>query len=163
MTLEVSARQAAALQLAMEKGTLGLAMRNPNDKGWNPMEPMVVKEGQLTASSEALDPQTLAWVTSIQQMLNPQMVIRPAARQSIRTLRRSAAATHLSPQPTAQAAAANAMLNALAVQPPIPGVQAKKSTMQITVIKGQKVEETEFERPDETKDANEAAPTEAGG
>ena len=58
------ARQAAALQLAMEKGTLGLAMRNPNDKGWNPMEPMVVKEGQLTAASEALDP--AAFITRLE-------------------------------------------------------------------------------------------------
>lgn len=156
VTLEVTARQAAALQLALERGTLGLAMRNPNDKGWNPMEPMVVKEGQLTASSEALDPQTLAWVTSIQRMLNPQMVPDPNTVKAV-------AATQPVPQGIVQAPDPNTMLNVLTVQQPIPGVQAKKSTMQITVIKGQKVEETEVDMPDENKEKQEEAPPEEGG
>ncbi len=69
VTLEVTARQAAALQLAMEQGSLGLPMRNPLDKKLNPMDPMVVKEGQLTAASESMDPQTLALVNRLQQML----------------------------------------------------------------------------------------------
>jgi pilus assembly protein CpaB len=69
VTLEVTARQAAALQLALEQGTLGLAMRNPNDKSVNPMEPMVVKEGQLTSASQTLDPQTLTLFSSLQQIL----------------------------------------------------------------------------------------------
>ena len=69
VTLEVTARQAAALQLALEQGTLGLAMRNPNDKSLNPMEAMVVKEGQLTSASQTLDPQTLTLFSSLQQIL----------------------------------------------------------------------------------------------
>ena len=69
VTLEVNSRQVAALQLALTRGSMGLAMRNPLDKDWNPMEPMVVKEGQLTAASEALDPATLALFGRIQQML----------------------------------------------------------------------------------------------
>ena len=88
----------------MEKGTLGLAMRNPNDKGWNPMEPMVVKEGQLTASSEALDPQTLAWVTSIQRMLNPQMVIAGSRDSRSERSEVGRGDPSLCSQPTAQAA-----------------------------------------------------------
>jgi Flp pilus assembly protein CpaB len=128
VTLEVTARQAAALQLALENGTLGLAMRNPNDKGWNPMEPMVVKEGQLTASSEALDPATLAWVTSIQRMLNPDMA--PPARPVTATT-----------GPEATAADPNRVPDVLA----IPGIQFQKSTMQITVIRGPEVTETEIE------------------
>ena len=69
VALEVTARQAAALQLALERGTLGLAMRNPLDKNLNPTDPMVVKEGQLAASSEAMDPQTLVLVNQLQVML----------------------------------------------------------------------------------------------
>jgi pilus assembly protein CpaB len=69
VTLEVTARQAAALQLVLEQGTLGLAMRNPNDKSINPMEPMIVKEGQLTSASQTLDPQTLTLFSSLQQIL----------------------------------------------------------------------------------------------
>ncbi len=69
VALEVTARQAAALQLVQERGTLGLAMRNPLDRNLNPTDPMVVKEGQLAASSEAMDPQTLALVNQLQTML----------------------------------------------------------------------------------------------
>jgi Flp pilus assembly protein CpaB len=133
VTLEVSARQAAALQLAMEKGTLGLAMRNPNDKGWNPMEPMVVKEGQLTASSEALDPQTLAWVTSIQRMLNPQMGPDPNAVKAMM-------AAQPAPDP-------NRMLDALKVQPQeIPAaMQPKPKARVVEVIRARDVTDVEVE------------------
>jgi len=122
VTLEVTARQVAALQLALEKGTLGLAMRNPTDKALNPMEPMVVKEGQLTAASEALDPQMLALVSSLRQMLNPQPVSDPNASKSAEG------------QPVATTA-----------PEPILGVAPKRSAWQMTIIRGQKVEETEVE------------------
>ncbi len=137
VTLEVTARQAAALQLVLERGTIGLAMRNPTDKGWNPMGPMVVKEGQLTAGSEALDPQMLAWVNTIQRVLNPEMAPDPNAPGFT--------------QPTSTGAVPdpNAMLSLPAPSVPMPGVQAKKSTMAVTIIRGQKVEETEVERGDQ--------------
>lgn len=152
VTLEVTARQAAALQLAMEKGSLGLAMRGPTDKGWNPMEPMVVKEGQLTAGSEALDPQTLALVTSLQRILNPEAVPDPNASKP------PAAAT-VQPDP-------NSLFNAppLPAPAPIPGVQQKKRTMEITVIRGQTVEETEVERNEQQEQTeNEESLQEVGG
>ena len=136
--LEVTARQAAALELVKEKGSLGVAMRNPNDKGWNPMEPMVIKEGQLTAASEALDPQTLAWVQSFQRMLNtPETTdvtvpgLAPAA-----------------PQPVAQALDPN---NTVSVAPAQPGpsgpigmpMPKPKSSWPVEIIRGLKVEKTE--------------------
>ncbi len=85
VTLEVTARQAAALQLALEQGTLGLALRNPNDKSLNPMEPMVVKEGQLTSASQTLDPQTLTLFNNLQQILGnqPAVAASPAAAPEI--------------------------------------------------------------------------------
>jgi len=122
VALEVTSRQAAALQLAMERGTLGLAMRNPLDKSLNPMEPMVVKEGQLTASSEAMDPQTLALVNQLQALLGNKPL--PDANS-----------------PTAVGAAANASPAAAASLPEYFG---KQSAWLVTVIRGQKVEETEL-------------------
>ena len=153
VTLEVTARQAAALQLALDKGTLGLAMRNPTDKGWNPMEPMVVKEGQLTAASEALDPQTLALVTSLQRILNPETMADPNASQTP-----AGATATVQPDP-------NNLFNLPPVPAlaPIPGVQPRKSTMQITVIRGQKVEETEVEMNEQKQTENEEPLQEVGG
>jgi len=126
VTLEVNSRQVAALQLALQRGALGIAMRNPLDKDWNSMEPMVVKEGQLTAASEALDPGTLALFGRIQQMLTGN-------------------------EPTTEIAAAAADPNAAAkptaaVAPPVPAYVAaaqQKRAWPVTIIRGQKVEETE--------------------
>ncbi|GEM_PF-1203824 len=153
VTLEVTARQAAALQLAMEKGNLGLAMRSPTDMGVNPMEPMIVKEGQLTAGSEALDPQTLALVTSLQRILNPEAVPDPNALQPP-----AAATATVRPDP-------NNLFNAPPLPAPtqIPGIAPKKSTVEITVIRGQKVEETEVERNEEEQAENEESLQEVGG
>ena len=137
VTLEVTARQAAALQLVMEKGTLGLAMRNPNDKGWNPMEPMVVKEGQLTAASDTLDPQTLAWVQSFQRILNPETTDAnapaPGRAQPVAKV----------PDPNAPAAPA-----------PLP-TQKQKSAWPVEIIRGLKVEKTEIELGSEGKPVQE--------
>jgi len=150
VTLEVTARQAAALQLALEKGTLGLAMRNPNDKGWNPMEAMVVKEGQLTAASEALDPQTLAWVQSFQKILNPETPADPNVPKT--------AAVAKAPDP-------NTRVNLAPAQPGPPaiwGIQPKKTAWPMEIIRGAKVEKTEIEMDKEGKSPEETPKGEGG-
>ncbi len=138
VTLEVNSRQVAALQLALLRGTMGLAMRNALDKDWNPMEPMVVKEGQLTAASEALDPATLALFGRIQQMLTG---TDPTASAS--------AEPKLAADPNAVAKPAPA-------GPPVPeyfaAAQQQKHAWPMTIIRGQKVEETELNLDD--KDPN---------
>jgi Flp pilus assembly protein CpaB len=149
VTLELTARQAAALSLVMEKGTLGLAMRNPNDKGWNPMEPMVIKEGQLTAASETLDPQTLAWVRSFQRILNPGTPLDPNVPK-----------TAAAPPLVAQAPDPNTTVNVGPVPPgaqALWGVQPKKSAWPMEIIRGQKVEKTEIEMDQENKPQEETS------
>lgn len=145
VTLEVTARQAAALQLVMEKGTLGVAMRNPNDKGWNPMEPMVVKEGQLTAASEALDPQTLAWVQSFQRILNPETMGATASTPA-----------PAAPQAVAQASDPNNVATVAPAQPnpgPLINMPMAKprSAWPVEIIRGLKVEKTEVALDSEGK------------
>lgn len=143
VTLEVNSRQVAALQLALQRGQMGLAMRNPLDKEWNPMEPMVVKEGQLTAASEALDPATLALFGRIQQMLagvepTTSVAGAPAAEQKSAT-DPNAPATKPAPNPA----------------PPVPAYVAaaqQKHAWPVTIIRGQKREETELNVQD--KDPN---------
>jgi len=142
VTLEVNSRQVAALQLALGRGQLGLAMRNPLDKEWNPMEPMVVKEGQLTSASEALDPTTLALFGRIQQMLaggEPTAAAALGTGEQKPVTDPNAAAK---PAPTAG--------------PPVPAYVAaaqQKRAWPMTIIRGQKVEETELSM--EGKDPNE--------
>jgi len=149
VTLAVTARQAAALELVKEKGTLGVAMRNPNDKGWNPMEPMVVKEGQLTAASEALDPQTLAWVQSFQRILNPETLVDASTPQQT-----------AAPQPVAKVSDPNTPA-APAPLPPRPDgyigmpTQKQKSAWPYEVIRGLKVEKGELELDKEAKPVQE--------
>jgi len=137
VALEVNARQAAALQLAMEKGTLGLAMRNPLDKNPNPIEPMVMKEGQLTASSEAMDPATLMLYNKLQEMLGNKPLVDvnspPVARAVV--------------DPNSNPAEG------------LGGLPERKSTVTITVIRGSKVEEAQVKQ--EQKEGEEAPPAEA--
>jgi len=143
VALEVTARQAAALQLAMERGTLGLAMRNPLDKNLNPTEPLIVKEGQLTASSEAMDPQTLLLFNQLQQMLGNRA---PADANS--------AAPAAEPYPAGRITAAAPPALPASFMP----LSSRRSAWQISVIRGQKVEETELKLKDsenEPADANE--------
>jgi len=145
VALEVTSRQAAALQLAMERGTLGLAMRNPLDKNLNPTDPMVVKEGQLTASSEALDPQTLALVNQLQQMLGN----RPAVDANSPP----APAVQTQPDPG----------GSLSVPPYFGSLTARRSTWPITIIRGQKVEEAEIKlKDDQGEETPPAEPNTAG-
>ncbi len=129
VSLEVNARQVAALQLVVEKGNLGLAMRNPLDKNPNPVEPMVMKEGQLTAASEAMDPQTLALVDQLQQLLGN----KPPADANCPPPARPVAKA---PDPNTLATESGTSLF------------SKRSAWQMTVIRGQKVEETEVKLAD---------------
>jgi Flp pilus assembly protein CpaB len=129
VALEVTSRQAAALQLAMERGTLGLAMRNPLDKNLNPTDPMVVKEGQLTASSEAMDPQTLALVNQLQQMLGNRPVVDPNS---------PAAVVPAGPDTSGPS-----------IPPYFGRITQKQSTWPMTIIRGQKVEEAEIKLKDD--------------
>jgi Flp pilus assembly protein CpaB len=141
VTLEVNSRQAAALQLALERGTLGLAMRNPLDKEWNPMEPMVVKEGQLTAGSEALDPATLALFGSLQRMLIGGTTTPDA--------------NSVAPTSTVASSDPNAPVPVLPIvaPAPVPGLEPKAPARQVTVIKGSKVEDVEVKEEQQGQDA----------
>ncbi len=137
VTLEVNSRQASALQLAMERGTLGLAMRNPTDTSVNPMDSMVVKEGQLTAASETLDPQTLAMVGSIQKILNPERTVDVNAPKTV-------AASQLTAKVSDPNAPASPMLPQVNL-PLIPAIQSKKTGWPVEIIRGQKVETTDVQ------------------
>jgi Flp pilus assembly protein CpaB len=60
VTLLVDAKQAVALQLASDNGTLSLTLRNPLDKKLDDMEAMVLNQGQLANISALLSPEDLA-------------------------------------------------------------------------------------------------------
>ena len=143
VALEVNARQVAALQLVIEKGNLGLAMRNPLDKNPNPVEPMVMKEGQLTAASEAMDPQTLALVDQLQQLLGNQPPADPNC------------------PPVAKAAPDPNALASLAAS--VGSLSPKRSAWPMTIIRGQKIEETELKRTDNKDEEAQPAATEKAG
>jgi pilus assembly protein CpaB len=132
VTLEVNARQAAALQLALERGTLGLAMRNPLDKNWNSMEPMVIKEGQLTAASETLDPATLALFNEIQHVLLGDAAAKPAGDAK-------PAPAPVKPQ---SAVSSDANLAPVQPMPELPGIAVfdkRPKTLEVQIIRGQNV------------------------
>jgi Flp pilus assembly protein CpaB len=143
VSLEVNARQVAALQLVIEKGSLGLAMRNPLDKNLNPVEPMVMKEGQLTAASEAMDPQTLALVDQLQQLLGN----KPPADANCPPVAK------LVPDPNTLASLTEAAGN----------LSQKRSAWQMTIIRGQKIEEAELKRTDNKDEEAQPAATEKAG
>jgi Flp pilus assembly protein CpaB len=147
VTLAVTSRQAAALQLTMERGTLGLAMRNPLDKNWNPMEPMVVKEGQLTAASEAMDPQTLALFSRIQQMLSGGPMVDPN-KPSTAAAQLAGAGTDPNAGPIP--------LPAMPTPEYVGTLQQKRVTSKVDVIRGREREEVELEVKNEPNEVEEA-------
>ena len=59
VTLMVDSKQAQALQLAMEKGSVSLAMRNPLDKDPVDAEAMVLSQGRLARMGSMLTPAVL--------------------------------------------------------------------------------------------------------
>ena len=139
VTLEVNSRQVAALQLALQRGSLGIAMRGPLDKGWNPMEPMVLKEGRLTAASETLDPSALALFGRIQQMLAGE----PVADANAVAQRPAGAGT----DPNAVKAGSAAPKGASEY---VPVIQQEKKPWTITIIRGSKSEDKEVEREEKS-------------
>jgi Flp pilus assembly protein CpaB len=158
VTLEVNARQVGALQLALKQGDLGLAMRNPTYKGWNPMEPMVVKEGQLTAASETLDPQTMALFGKIQQMLaSSDSTLDPNALLALPGPKASAPSEPNATPANAAAGPFPEYVGALA--------EKKKSAWQMTIIRGQKVNQEEIAVPavQQSEPNEEALPQGSGG
>jgi Flp pilus assembly protein CpaB len=70
VTLLVDTKQSKALQLAMEQGTLSLALRNPMDSGESDKEAVTVRNlmgDDLQGISQMPDPKTLkAWATALQ-------------------------------------------------------------------------------------------------
>lgn len=56
--LEVTDKQASVLQLA-QKGRLSLVLRNPTDRTFQPVQPMVLKQGQIEPYGDPLDPRDL--------------------------------------------------------------------------------------------------------
>ncbi len=154
VTLEVNARQAAALALVLEQGRLGLAMRSPTYTGLNPMEPMVVKEGQLTAGSEALDPASLAFLGKMQEMLTGV----PAKID---------ANTPAPPKPPVAAAPAPEVKPVPMTAPadavePIGGFQRQKASWQVDVYHGNKLDPVDLQVDNEAEQPVEATPQEGG-
>jgi pilus assembly protein CpaB len=173
VTLEVNSRQAAALQLSMDRGTLGLAMRNPTDQGVNPMEPMVVKDGQLSSPTENLDPQTLSLLGQIQQMMTHWGPAGPDLN-AIRALDVRLADPRPDPNAVAKAPDPNSVAkprdpNTVAVgrpevtvaqikpSPITAMVQVKPRTWPVTIIRGQQIQETELKAGNQSPSAQEAA------
>ena len=72
VTLEVTSAQVSALQLALQGGTLDLALRNPNDDVMESMEPMSRKGGRMS-----VDPGTLALLRRIHETLGNESAIDP--------------------------------------------------------------------------------------
>jgi len=72
VTLEVTSAQVSALQLALQGGTLGLAMRNANDKELECMDPMSRKGARIS-----VDPETLALLRRIHDTLGTESAIDP--------------------------------------------------------------------------------------
>lgn len=60
ITLLVNTRQAEALQLAMEHGTISLSLRNPTDGEDFDTDPTILAEGRLARLAEVLDAAVLA-------------------------------------------------------------------------------------------------------
>jgi len=60
VTLMVDPKQAEALQVAMEYGTVSLAMRNPLDKSQFEVDATVLSQGRLAKFGSALDPAVFA-------------------------------------------------------------------------------------------------------
>jgi hypothetical protein len=60
VTLMVDTRQAEALQLAMENGSISLAMRNPLDKRPVDMDATILSEGRLARLGSILPPSVVA-------------------------------------------------------------------------------------------------------
>ncbi|UCD52228.1 MAG: hypothetical protein JSW27_06230 [Phycisphaerales bacterium] len=56
--LEVTDKQASVLQLA-QKGRLSLALRNPTDRTFQPVQPMILKQGRFEPYGDPLDPRDL--------------------------------------------------------------------------------------------------------
>jgi hypothetical protein len=147
VALEVTPRQAAALQLSMERGTLGLAMRDPRDKNLNPTEPMILKEGQLTASSGTMDPQTPMLVNQLQEMLGN----KPPAdvNQPPMALTRVDAGVNMAPLAAGPASEYPEIMS------------PRRSTWLMAIIQGPKVEEAELKSGDTVvgpEDADAPAP-----
>jgi pilus assembly protein CpaB len=88
VTLMVDPRQAEALQLAAENGSISLAMRNPLDKIPVDVDAMVLSQGRLARLGSTLTPAVLAAQTKTtvlaepaignQDSLNPNQKVNPA-------------------------------------------------------------------------------------
>jgi pilus assembly protein CpaB len=138
VTLEVNSRQVAALQLALGRGALGIAMRGPLDKGWQSMEPMVLKEGRLTAASEALDPSTLRLFGTIQKML---------AGEPVADANTVATAAGAATEPNGVKAGSAAPTG---VPEYAPAIQEQKRPWTITIIRGSKTEDKEVNQEEKS-------------
>ena len=130
-------------RLMEERGTLGLAMRNPLDKNLNPTDPMVVKEGQLTASSEAMDSQTLTLVNQLQTLLGNRPPVDPNCPPI--------PLVSVAPEPNEPLAASGPEY--------LGSGPHKRSAWQMTIIRGQKIEEAQIKLKDESGEST--PPTDA--
>jgi pilus assembly protein CpaB len=140
VTLEVSAAQVSALQLALQGGTLGIALRNANDDGFESMEPMSRKGAKMS-----VDPETLALLRRIHQTLGTESAIDPDSLRADDPVAEQPKPVAASPAPVAEPAPVEA--------------EARPSGRSVTVIRAQKQEEVQVkgDEPNEPAESIHAA------
>lgn len=142
VTLEVTSAQVSALQLALQGGTLGLAMRNANDEGLESMEPMSRKGGRMS-----VDPETLALLRRIHETLGTESAIDPNSL---------AADEPPAVQPTAVAQPAVAPMiapNGTIAETPAVVTAIPSASRSVTIIRAQKQEEVEVKNAEPNEPA----------
>lgn len=131
VTLLVTPKQAEALQLAAENGTISLTIRNPLDKNLGAMDATVLSEGQLADLGSAFTPEILATARKDGgQNGNLSMPVNPGdPNDQARVVAPLAPAPAISPEQTTQ-------------------IQPRSRTQppwKVTVIRGSKTQEKELE------------------
>ncbi len=154
VTLEVNSEQAGILQLAMQQGTLGLAMRNPTDTTINPADPIVVKDGRFKPSGEA-ESQTLALARQWQQIQQNTDTRLSRMEQMVSELQdpnktQVAAAPAATPQPPPPLPPPPILMpETPAKVQSLPPLVLPPKPVVITVIRGRETQDAEFERGDQ--------------
>jgi pilus assembly protein CpaB len=140
VTLEVTSAQVGALQLALQGGTLGIALRGRNDDVLEPFNPMSRRGGQMS-----VDPETLALLRRIHQTLGTESAIDPDSLRADDPVAEQPKPVVASPAPVAEPAPVEA--------------EARPSGRSVTVIRAQKQEEVQVkdDEPNEPAESIHAA------
>jgi pilus assembly protein CpaB len=142
VTLKVTSKQAAALQLALQHGSIAVALRNPLDEQPVPTEGVILSRGRL--AGEALDPAALA--AQLQEMLAG---TAPADANDVTGS--AADGTPTAAAGTAQATTSDSRPAGATTQY-IPRAATRRSSTEVEVIRGRDVETLEFELEEQGSD-----------